>query len=413
MEAIIFFILGALAGGGAAFFFRQKRERELEKEIVALETRRESEIQAAEEKLAELKELRAQFENTFKALSSEALQSNNQAFLNLAKNALEQTLEAGKGDLQRRQQSIEHLVGPIRESLQKVDGKLQDIEKTRAESQGALQEQLKNLLASNRLLQKEAGNLAGALRRPGVRGSWGEMQLRRAVEFAGMLDHCDFIRQESGPEGRPDMIINLPNSRRVIVDAKTPMEAFLQALETDDPERRHELFARHARHLRARIKELSGKKYWEQFSSTPEMVLLFLPNEALFSAALEQDPALLEFGAKNSVIPATPTTLMALLFAVAHGWRQQQAAEHVGAIRDLGRELYERIRQFTGHMADLGQRLRQGADAYNKAVSSLERRLLPGARKFRELGAGGKAEIPPPPSVSGPLQPPSRDGDSP
>lgn len=376
----------------------QEKVTELEKKLASETAHREEERKAACEKKVFFQEMEKKFENTFKGVASDALQNNNNNFLDLAKTALGNFQKQAQNDLQQRQEKISNIVQPIEESLKGVSSKINEIEKSRMESSTGLKEQIKTLSQRSVDLQKETANLVTALRKPSVRGSWGELQLRRAVEFAGMLERCDFIEQEVGcdEEGRlrPDMVVNLPNGGRIIIDAKTPMESYLKVLETEEESEKIVHLKNHARQLRDRIKELSLKKYWQQFAPTPEFVVLFLPNEALFSAALEQDAELIDFGAQSKVILSTPTTLIALLRVVAHGWQQETIAEHARQISALGRELYERLGIFAGHFSTVGKSLDRAVEAYNKAVRSAESRVLITARKFKEMGSATEKGIP-------------------
>ena len=349
-----------------------------------------------EERLAQqearMQETNKQLSDTFQQLSHGALEKNNESFLRLAKTVLDRYQQGARDDLSSRQQAIEQMTKPIRERLEKFDSKLDELEKSRVGAYRAIDQQMKALLETHLpRLHSETANLVKALRQPTTRGRWGEVQLRRVVELAGMLEHCDFLEQETAHTEtgrlRPDMLIRLPGGHQIIIDSKAPVDAYLTAVEAENDDTRAAALANHARQVRNHVEALGKKDYHEQFEPTPEFVVMFVPGEAFFSAALAQDPELIEYGADRRVIPASPTTLIALLKAVAYGWRQEALEQNAKEVAALGKELHDRIQSLAGHWTTVGKRLDQAVGAYNTSVNVLENRVLTSTRRFQELRA--------------------------
>jgi DNA recombination protein RmuC len=355
-----------------------------------------SERRGAEEKLRLLEDAGEHLKIQFKSLASAALDSNNANFLQLAKSVLQNYQTQSAGELAQKEQAVKNLVEPIAESLKGMNQQIQGLEKTRAEAYGTLTQQVASLLDTQKALQAETGNLVKALREPQARGRWGELQLRRVLELSGMLDHCDFSEQLTFNNDerrlRPDVIVDLPGEKQIVVDAKAPLTAYLAAIEATDDATRNARLCDHARQVRQHIDSLGGKAYWAHLPCTPEFVVLFLPGEVFFRAAMDADPELIEYGVSQKVIVASPTTLIALLKAVAYGWNQKSLAESAKHISEAGKTLYERLCTMTEHLERMGKRLGGAVESYNDLLASMERRVLPEARKFPELDRSLEAE---------------------
>lgn len=391
-------LLAVISGALGVYFYLAGKLARLRNEYAQLETELGHERMRALEKQAALEQLNSQLKDTFNAMATEALNSNNEQFLRLAKESLGQFHIKAEGELEKREKAVENLVKPIRDALEKTEKQVERMESGRQQAHGALTKHLETMAESHRLLQSETRNLVQALRRPEVRGQWGELTLKRLAELAGMVEHCDFQEQASAQtdngQQRPDMIVRMPDKREIIVDAKTPLDAYLSAVEAVSDEERKTRLQQHARNVRARIKELSSKSYWQQFRHSPDFVVLFIPGDQFLSAALDVDHTLIEDALSQNVILATPTSFVALLRAIAYGWRQEVLAENAEVIREVGQDLYGRLATFAEHLSRLGRSLDSSVSAYNKAISSYDSRILPGAKKFTELGVTARKEPP-------------------
>jgi len=359
-------------------------------QIASLKTTIDKEKNSFDEKISLLRDLRASLTETYKALSAGALRENNQVFIDLAKSTFSKYLDAAKTDFDTRGKAVKESILPLHEALNRYDEHIQAMERSREKAYGGLSTQVQSLIQTQDILQKETGKLVNALRVPHIRGRWGEITLRRVAELSGMQNHCDFFEQSStrSEEGllRPDMLVRLPGERQIIIDAKVPLVAYIDGIEADSEEEREACLIIHARHVKAHINQLSQKAYWTQFKPTPEFVVLFIPGENFFSAALSKNPQLIEMGVQKNVILATPTTLISLLKTVSFGWQQEKLTENAQKISELGTELFERLSTMVQHINNLGRDIERSSQTYNKVVGSLERRVLSSARKFKDLG---------------------------
>ncbi|MCF6337512.1 MAG: DNA recombination protein RmuC [Gammaproteobacteria bacterium] len=400
----IFLLITIFSAGASAWIVYLRLHRRittLSEKNTELNTMLEMERAAQKDKLASLEQAqelaRKQLTETFGHLSSQALKQNNEEFLKLAQENLKQFQNKAQGELAQKEQAIENLVKPIKEALEKTEKQMRTMEHERKETYGALTQHLETMTQTQQALQGETRNLVKALSRPEVRGQWGELTLKRLAELAGMVEHCDFYEQEhtQTEEGamRPDMIVRMPGGREIIVDVKTPLDAYLSAVEANDEKEREAHLIRHTKNVRKRVQELAGKGYWKQFKNSPDFVVLFIPGDQFLSAALDNDYALLEDAMQQKVILATPTSFVALLRAVAYGWRQESLAENAQHIREVGEDLYGRLATFAEHLGKVGKNLNNSVQHYNKAVASFDTRVLPGARKFTEMGISSKKPV--------------------
>ncbi|MGD9599337.1 MAG: DNA recombination protein RmuC [Steroidobacteraceae bacterium] len=391
------FAFGALLGWLVAQLLAARRTAALGAALEAAKARLAADEQRAREQVEILAQSEMRLRAAFDELAAESLRSNSEVFLALARESLGREQATVQGALKEREAAFNQLIEPIRATLARTEAEVQALERERREAFITLRTQIESLTSGQAQLARETRNLVTALRRPEVRGRWGELTLRRVVELAGLSEHADFTEQAHVATGegslRPDLVVHMPDERDLVVDAKTPLDAYLDAVEADTDDTRAIALARHAQQVEARIRELAGKAYWAQFARSPEFAVLFLPGDQFLSAALAERPDLIDNALKQSVVIATPSTLMGLLKAVAFGWRQAQVAQHAAEIQGLGQDLHKRLVTFTGHLARAGQRLGGAVEAYNSAVGSLERQVLPGARKFTELGVAAGAVL--------------------
>lgn len=395
----LIFAAGLCIGTLITWIIANTKRAKLEQSIALLESQLQAHENTQKEREAALELATGRLTATFAELASKSLQTNSENFLLLAQQNLGTQHEKAKSELSAREQAVESLVKPIREALQKSQQQISELEKARSEAYGNISAQLESMQLGQKSLTQETQNLVNALRRPQVRGRWGEITLRRLVELAGMVEHCDFQEQVHSTSDdkiiRPDMIVRMPDKRELVVDVKTPLEAYLEAVEAKDDAQRKAGLQRHARNLREHIRQLASKSYWAQFDTSPEFVILFIPGDQFLSAALNEDPDLIEIALSKQIILATPTSFVALLKAVAYGWRQYAISDNAKEIQKLAEDLYGRLSTFSGHMNKVGKQLASSVEHFNKAVGSLERNVLPGARKFVELGIHAKKPIEP------------------
>jgi len=383
-------LLGMLLGAMAAAWRHRRRAQALHVELALAQAQLKTQTQSEQDHRLSLERAVEQLRSSFDAMAGASLRSNSEVFLRLAREHLGQHQQSAASALSEREKAIEAMLTPIHEALSKTEQQIHRIEKERAETYGSLKTSLESMALGQQALQRETRSLVNALRRPEVRGRWGEMTLRRLAELAGMIEHCDFSEQVqvAGTDGnlRPDMIVHMPDGRDLVVDVKTPLDAYLEAMDASSDEQRDAALRRHAQAVTGRVRELAAKNYWSQFDTSPDFVILFIPGDQFLSAALAESPTLLEDAIRQDVIIATPSSFVALLKAVAYGWRQTSLAQNAETIRTLGQDLYKRLAVFSTHLTKLGRNLGASVDTYNAAVGSLERQVLPGARRFEELG---------------------------
>jgi len=386
-----------------------RRIESLRVELESARVRLEAGARQEAERIAFLEQSEARLRASFDSLAGETLRANSELFLRLAREALGRDQAVAQSSLKERETAIAQLIEPMRAALERSEQQAQALERERHEAYTALRTQIESLASGQTQLQRETRNLVTALRRPEVRGRWGELTLRRLVELAGLSEHCDFTEQLHlfGQEGalRPDLVVHMPDSRDLVVDVKTPLDAYLEALEAPTDEERQQALKKHAQQVEARVRQLASKAYWAQFEQSPEFAVLFLPGDQFLSAALAERPDLLDTALKQHIIIATPSTLIALLKTIAYGWRQSAVTENAKLIRELGQELYRRLGAFTGHLERLGARLGAAVDAYNASVGSLERQVLPQARRFPDLGVTTDAALPELGAIEQPVRP--------
>jgi DNA recombination protein RmuC len=394
IQALLWVAAALLAGFGlgwlVAAFRAQRTERQLSVDLEVARSRLQEQAAVEQERVIALERAQERLKATFDELAAASLRSNSELFLKLARESLGQQQLQAAHTLKEREQAIETMLKPIHEALNRAETQITSIEKERHEAFGAIRQHLESVNLSQSALQRETRNLVNALRRPEVRGQWGELSLRRLVELAGMTPHCDFTEQvhADSEEGalRPDLIVHMPDSRDLVVDVKTPLDAYLEAVDAPNDEVRAAALRRHSQLVTERVRALASKAYWSQFDKSPDFVILFVPGDQFLAAALNERPGLLDEAIRQNVILATPTSFIAMLKAIAYGWRQQALAQNAATIRDLGEELYKRLSVFGGHLSKIGAALNRSVEAYNSVVGSLERQVLPAARRFTELG---------------------------